>query len=87
MIEDMAENAPVKLLGQILNTEKDPEMRRLIVQILGESENDEAVPILEKLALEDNDKKIRLEAIEALEDLDSPKSRDALKRILSKKEL
>jgi HEAT repeat protein len=84
-LEDMAEDAPVKLLGQLLNEEKEAEMRRMIVRVLGETENDDAVPILEKVALEDTDRRIRLEAVDALENIDSKKSRAALLRIIKKK--
>jgi HEAT repeat protein len=59
-------------------------MRRRIVQMLGETENDDAVPILEKVAMEDEDKKVRLDAVDALEDIDTPKARAALLRIIKK---
>ena len=64
--------------------EKDPKMRRRIIQILGDLESDDAVPILEKVALEDEDKRVRIEAIDALEDIDTPKARAALLRIIKK---
>ncbi|MGB2844873.1 MAG: HEAT repeat domain-containing protein [Candidatus Aminicenantaceae bacterium] len=81
----MLEAIPVSELGKILQGEKDPKMRRAIVEALGETESDDAVPFLEKVALEDKDKKVRLEAIDALEEIDTPKSRAALLRILKKK--
>ena len=59
-------------------------MRMMIVQMLGETGSDDAVPLLEKLALEDSDKKVRLEAVDALEDIDTPKARAALVRIIKK---
>jgi HEAT repeat protein len=83
-LEDMAEGVPVKFLGQILSEEKDAEMRRMIVRVLGETESDDAVPFLEKVALEDTDRRVRLAAVDALEDIDTPKSRAALLRIIKK---
>jgi HEAT repeat protein len=84
-IEDMAEAASVRVLGQILNEEKDARLRRIIVRILGETGNDDAVPILLKAALEDEDYKVRAEAVSALSEIDSKKSRAALVEILKKK--
>ena len=52
--------------------------------MLGETGSDEAVPVLEKLALEDSNKRVRLEAVDALEEIDSPKARAALVRIINK---
>ncbi len=83
-IEDMAEAAPVNILGQILDLEKDPEMRRLIVRTLGETESDEAVPFLLKVGLEDKDKKVRMEVISALEEIGTSKAREALMKIIEK---
>jgi HEAT repeat protein len=59
-------------------------MRRVIVQALGDTESDEAVPFLEKAALEDTDRRVRLAAVDALEDIDTPKARAALLRIIKK---
>jgi HEAT repeat protein len=81
----MAEAASIPALGQILKEEKDPELRRMIVRVLGETESDDAVPILLNVALEDNNYKVRAEAVSALADIDSPKSRAALVEILKKK--
>ena len=59
-------------------------MKRVIIQALGDSESDDAVPFLEKVALEDEDKRVRMEAVDALEDIDTPKARAALLRIIKK---
>ena len=84
-IEDMAEAASVRDLGRILREEKDAKLRRIIVRILGETGSDDAVPILLKVALEDEDYKVRAEAVSALSEIDSKKSRAALVEILKKK--
>ena len=68
-----------------MKEEKDPELRRMIVRALGETESDDAVPILLNLALEDKDYKVRAQAVSALAEIDSPKSRAALVEILKKK--
>jgi HEAT repeat protein len=83
-IEDMAEEEAVGPLTEMLKAEKDPEMRRMIVRVLGETGSDDAVPVLEKSALEDLDKKVRLEAVDALEEIDTPRAREALMRIIKK---
>jgi HEAT repeat protein len=83
MIDENEEYIP--FLAEILNQEKDVDQRRMVIRMLGDSESDEAVPILEKVALEDENRRIRTEAVAALGEIGTIRAREALIRVLEKK--
>jgi HEAT repeat protein len=72
-------------LSQLLKEEKDPEMRSDIVDALGETKSDEAVPILLDIAKTDAEIRVRTAAVAALGEIGTPKAREALMEILKKK--
>ena len=69
----------------MLKTEKEPDVRRMLVYSLGETESDEAVPILLDVALNDTNNRIRAAAVSALGEIGTPKAREALLKVLEKK--
>jgi HEAT repeat protein len=81
----MSDEVSVKVLGEMLKTEKEPDVKRMLVYSLGETESDEAVPILLDLAMNDKDNRVRAAAVSALGEIGSPKARDALLKVLEKK--
>ncbi len=65
----------------------DPEIRLLGVAALGQTKNDEAVPILARLAKSDINVSVRVRAVSALGSIGTPVSKAALRDILDKKDI
>jgi HEAT repeat protein len=72
----------LKALIQILKTEKDPELRRVAIRTLGETENDEVIPVLLEAAQKDEDSRNRKEAVLALGEIGTAKAKEALQKII-----
>jgi HEAT repeat protein len=85
-IEDIEGPAAIEMFAQILKTEKDPDIKRTIIYTLGDTESDDAVPILEDIALNDKDVRLRADAVSALGEIGTPKAREALMKVLEKKD-
>jgi HEAT repeat protein len=73
-------------LVQILREEKSSEMKESIIEALGETGSDEAVPVLLETAQKDPDVRVRTEAVSALGRIKTAKAREALMQILKKKD-
>jgi HEAT repeat protein len=81
----MSDEVSVKVLGEMLKTEKEPDVRRMLIYSLGETGSDDAVPILLEVALNDSNNRIRATAVSALGEIGTPKAREALMKVLEKK--
>ena len=85
-IEDIEGPAAIEMFTAILKTEQDPDIKRTIIHALGDTESDDAVPILEDIALNDKNVRLRADAVSALGEIGTPKAREALMKVLEKKE-
>jgi len=84
-LEDMSDEVSVKVLGEMLKIEKEPDLRRSLVYSLGETGSDDAVSILLDVALNDSNNRVRAAAVSALGEIGTPKAREALMKVLEKK--
>jgi HEAT repeat protein len=85
-IEDIEGPAAIEMFAAILKTEENPDIKRTIIHALGDTESDVAVPILEDIALNDKNVKLRADAVSALGEIGTPKAREALMKVLEKKD-
>jgi HEAT repeat protein len=83
----MDKAASVKILGKLLKEEKDSELRRIIVRVMGDTKSDDAVPFLLDAAKKDKNIRVRTAAVSALGEINTPKARAALMEILEKKDM
>src|SRR4030042_4850994 len=73
--------APVSVLARIWKEETDPDMKRMLVMILGQTKSDEAVPILLEAA-RDKDTRTATAAVMALGQIGTPKAEAARREII-----
>jgi len=84
-LADKRDPAAIKALGRLFKEEKDPEWREKMVDALGGSESDDAVPLLLDAAKTDPEVQVRTAAVSALGEIKTPKARQALMDLLKGK--
>jgi HEAT repeat protein len=84
-LADEKGGAPVSVLVQILKSETDSDLKRMVIMTLGQTKSDEAVPVLLEAA-RDKDSRTATAAVMALGQIGTPKARAALMEIIEKKE-
>lgn len=85
-VEDIEGPAAIEMFTAILKTEQDPDIKRTIIHALADTESDDAVPILAEIAMNEKNVRLRADAVSALGEIGTPEAREALMKVLEKKE-
>jgi HEAT repeat protein len=84
-LADERGGAPVGVLVQIMKSEPDSELKRMVIMSLGQTRSDEAVTVLLEAA-GDKDSRTATAAVMALGQIGTPKAREALMKIIKSRD-
>jgi HEAT repeat protein len=83
-IGDQEGKGAIEALGKVLEEEKDEELRIVVLHSIASAGEDQAVPILFNVAMNDPSIRIRSTAVQMLGEIGTPAAKDALMKILEK---